>query len=88
MGNETKKIKVYCETTVIGDMTARPSPLIRNLARRRSVSNFSLSVASLQSPVDSSVGKRCRVLIIERNRAFREQDEVNVSCDCRLGTVD
>ena len=34
MGNETKKIKVYCETTVIGDMTSRPSPLIRNLARQ------------------------------------------------------
>jgi len=34
MGNETIKIKVYCETTVIGDMTARPSPLIRNLARQ------------------------------------------------------
>ena len=34
MGNETKKIKVYCETTVIDDMTARSSPLIRNLARQ------------------------------------------------------
>ena len=34
MSDETKKIKVYCETTVIGDMTSRPSPLIRNLARQ------------------------------------------------------
>ena len=34
MGNETKKIKVYCETTVIDDMTARPSLFIRNLARQ------------------------------------------------------
>ena len=34
MSDETKKIKVYCETIVIGDMTSRPSPLIRNLARQ------------------------------------------------------
>ena len=32
MGEEKIKIKIYCETTVIGDMTSRPSPLIRNLA--------------------------------------------------------
>ena len=31
---DTRKLKVYCETTVIGDMTSRPSPLIRNLARQ------------------------------------------------------
>lgn len=34
MSDEAKKIKVYCETTVISDMTSRPSPLIRNLARQ------------------------------------------------------
>ncbi len=34
MNEKNKKIKVYCETTVIGDMTSRPSPLIRNLARQ------------------------------------------------------
>ena len=31
---DIKKLKVYCESTVIGDMTSRPSPLIRNLARQ------------------------------------------------------
>lgn len=34
MEEAKKKLKVYCETTVIGDMTSRPSPLIRNLARQ------------------------------------------------------
>jgi len=29
-----KKLKVYCETTVISDMTSRPSPLVKNLARQ------------------------------------------------------
>ena len=28
------KKKVYVETTVISDMTSRPSPLVRNLARQ------------------------------------------------------
>jgi hypothetical protein len=32
--DKTHKIKVYCETTIISDMVARPSPLIRNLARQ------------------------------------------------------
>jgi len=29
-----QKLKVYCETTVISDMTSRPSPLVKNLARQ------------------------------------------------------
>ena len=28
------KLKVYCETTVISDLTSRPSPLVKNLARQ------------------------------------------------------
>ena len=28
------KKKVYVETTVISDLTSRPSPLVRNLARQ------------------------------------------------------
>lgn len=31
---DNRKLKIYCETTVISDMTSRPSPLIRNLARQ------------------------------------------------------
>lgn len=31
---EVKKLKVYCETSVISDMTSRPSPLVKNLARQ------------------------------------------------------
>ena len=34
MSKEVTRIKVYCESTVISDMTSRPSPLIRNLARQ------------------------------------------------------
>ena len=36
MDHSNHKIKIYCETTVIGDMTSRPSPLIRNLSRQMS----------------------------------------------------
>ena len=34
MSEGATRIKVYYESTVISDMTSRPSPLIRNLARQ------------------------------------------------------
>lgn len=45
MKNEIKKIKVYCETTVVGDMTSRLSPLIRNLARQMATREWWEAVA-------------------------------------------
>ena len=46
MSDETKKIKVCCETTVIGDMTSRLSSLIRNLARQMTMREWWDAVAA------------------------------------------